>query len=102
MPRPVSSSSVRSASWPPCSAKTLADVDEWQTEMQLKSMRVGKVVLYTTGLTDHERAITGVEISTALDAAIADSLARHGDGAIAVIPEGPYVVPVRMSRAEQC
>jgi nickel-dependent lactate racemase len=80
------------------SAKTLADVDEWQTEMQLKSMRVGKVVLYTTGLTDHERAITGVEISTALDAAIADSLARHGDGAIAVIPEGPYVVPVHEPR----
>ncbi|QJP16056.1 nickel-dependent lactate racemase [Starkeya sp. ORNL1] len=80
------------------SAKTLADVDEWQTEMQLKPMRVGKVVLYTTGLTDHERAITGVEISAGLDAAIADSLARHGDGAIAVIPEGPYVVPVHEPR----
>lgn len=78
------------------SAKTLADVDEWQTEMQLKPMRVGKVVLYTTGLTDHERAITGVEISGGLDAAIADSLAEHGDGAIAVIPEGPYVVPVHV------
>src|SRR6266536_2480215 len=31
-------------------AKRFADVDEWQTEMQLKSMRVGRVLLYTTGL----------------------------------------------------
>ena len=28
-------------------AKTLADIDEWQTEMQLKPMRVGRVQLYT-------------------------------------------------------
>src|SRR6516162_679894 len=35
-------------------AKTLAEVDEWQTEMQLKSMRVGNVVLYTTGLDTEE------------------------------------------------
>ncbi|HEY9215100.1 MAG TPA: nickel-dependent lactate racemase [Ancylobacter sp.] len=75
-------------------AKTLADVDEWQTEMQLKPMRVGKVVLYTTGLTPGEREITGVEISSSLDGAIAESVHLHGDGAIAVIPEGPYVVPV--------
>ncbi|WP_207449093.1 nickel-dependent lactate racemase family protein [Roseomonas marmotae] len=76
------------------SAKTLADVDEWQTEMQLKPMRVGKVVLYTTGLDTREREITGVEISTSIDASIAESLRRGGDGAVAVIPEGPYVVPV--------
>jgi nickel-dependent lactate racemase len=31
-------------------AKRFADVDEWQTEMQLKSMRAGRVQLYTTGL----------------------------------------------------
>jgi len=75
-------------------AKTLADVDEWQTEMQLKPMRVGKVVLYTTGLSEAERAVTGVEISSSLDGAIAESQQLHGDSAIAVIPEGPYVVPV--------
>ncbi len=42
-------------------AKSLADIDEWQTEMQLKPMRVGRVQLYTTGLSDEERRITGVE-----------------------------------------
>jgi len=78
------------------SAKSLADIDEWQTEMQLKSMRVGKVVLYTTGLDEEERAITGVEISDNLDEVVANSVLAHGDAAIAVIPEGPYVVPVHL------
>jgi nickel-dependent lactate racemase len=75
-------------------AKTLAEVDEWQTEMQLKSMRVGRVQLYTTGLDDEELRITGVEVITDIDAAIAASIDRHGDPALALIPEGPYVVPV--------
>jgi len=75
-------------------AKSLADVDEWQTEMQLKPMRVGKVQLYTTGLDADEQRITGVEIVDSVDAALARSIARHRDPAVAVIPEGPYVVPV--------
>ena len=75
-------------------AKSLADIDEWQTEMQLKPMRVGRVKLYTTGLDAEERRITGVEIIGDLDAAVAESIARHGDPHVAVIPEGPYVVPV--------
>ena len=33
-------------------AKSLADVDEWQTEMQLKPMRVGRISLYTSGLSE--------------------------------------------------
>jgi lactate racemase len=75
-------------------AKKMADVDEWQTEMQLKPMRVGRVQLYTTGLTREERRITGVEIVPSLAEAVADSLERHRDLALAVIPEGPYVIPV--------
>ena len=75
-------------------AKSLAEIDEWQTEMQLKSMRLGRVQLYTEGLDAEERRITGVELIPSLDAAIAQSVERHGDPAIAVIPEGPYVIPV--------
>ena len=37
-------------------------MDEWQTEMQLKPMRKGRIQLYTTGLDPELRAITGVEI----------------------------------------
>jgi len=75
-------------------AKQLADVDEWQTEMQLKPMRSGSVCLYTTGLSDDEYALTGVERIDSLTDAIARSMAKHNDNAVAVIPEGPYVVPV--------
>ena len=75
-------------------AKSLAEVDEWQTEMQLKPMRIGDVQLYTTGLDAEERRITGVEVVPSLDRAIAESMARHGDDAVAIIPEGPYVIPV--------
>lgn len=75
-------------------AKSLADIDEWQSQMQLKPMAVGKVVLHTTGLSAAECALTGVEIASSLGAAIADSLARHADMDLAIIPEGPYVVPV--------
>lgn len=75
-------------------AKTLAEVDEWQTEMQLKSMRLGRVQLYTKGLDAEEQRITGVEIIESLDDAVAQSVRRSGDGAVAIIPEGPYVIPV--------
>jgi nickel-dependent lactate racemase len=75
-------------------AKKLADVDEWQTEMQLKSLRTGHVQLYTTGLTDEERALTGVELVGSVDDAVTAAMARASDRSIAVIPEGPYVVPV--------
>ena len=76
-------------------AKSLAEIDEWQSEMQLKPMRAGRVQLYTTGLDAHERRITAVEMIDSVDAAIAASMARTGDPGVAVIPEGPYVVPVR-------
>ena len=41
--------------------KQMADIDEWQTEMQLKPMRVGGIQLFTSGLNDEERKITGVD-----------------------------------------
>ena len=74
--------------------KSLADVDEWQTEMQLKPMRVGRVQLYTTGLTGDDVALTGVEPVASAGAAVVAALAYANDPALAVIPEGPYVVPV--------
>lgn len=75
-------------------AKQLADVDEWQTEMQLKPMRAGNVYLYTTGLNDADHALTGVLRTLDIKQAIADSIHEHDDLDVAVIPEGPYVVPV--------
>jgi nickel-dependent lactate racemase len=82
------------------SAKPHADIDEWQTQMQLKPMRVGRVRLYAGGLDSSARGLTGVEMIDDLDAAVARCVAASGDDAVAVIPEGPYVVPVfRPARA---
>ena len=61
--------------------------------MQLKPMRVGRVQLYTTGLGAEDLRVTAVEQVASVDEAIAASIARHGDPAVAIIPEGPYVVP---------
>ena len=77
--------------------KQFADVDEWQTEMQLKPMRVGLVQLFSTGLPVADHGLTGVEMlpntPNAVACAVAASIAKHGDAAVAAIPEGPYVIP---------
>ncbi|MEM7258841.1 MAG: nickel-dependent lactate racemase [Pseudomonadota bacterium] len=73
--------------------KSLADVDEWQTEMQLKPMRVGRIKLFAPNLDPSLHACTGVDSIDNLDRAIADSLSTQSDSQLAVIPEGPYVVP---------
>ena len=75
------------------SAKSHADIDEWQTEMQLKPMRVGTIHLYSEGLSPDDRALTGVAAIESLEAAVQASVARSGTRRLAVIPEGPYVVP---------
>jgi nickel-dependent lactate racemase len=73
--------------------KKLADVDEWQSEKMLEPMRAGRVQLYSTGLNVDERGLTGVDMVDSVERAIGESLARSGDRDVAVIPEGPYVVP---------
>ena len=72
--------------------KSHASIDEWQTQMQLKPMAIGRIALCTTGLKPEDHSLTGVRVVRSLEEAVTESLVR-GDGSIAVIPEGPYVVP---------
>jgi nickel-dependent lactate racemase len=81
------------------SRKRFADVDEWQTQMQVKPMRLGRVHLFTGGLKAEERALTGVHLVDSVEAAVAASVRETGDPHVAVIPEGPYVVPVYRAAA---
>ena len=85
------------------SRKTFADIDEWQTQMQLKPMRAGAVHLYTTGLSETDRQLTGVSISDSLNETVRrcveSAIEQGGDAAVAVIPEGPYVVPAYRGEA---
>lgn len=76
------------------SRKRFADVDEWQTQMQVKPMRLGRVHLYTDGLSTDDRALTGVNMVNSVEAIVRESVVDSGDRHVAVIPEGPYVVPV--------
>lgn len=81
-------------------AQSHANIDEWQTQMQLKPMSIGNIHLYTTGLPSQHHADTCVSIVPSLNQAVHESV-MAGDGTLAVIPEGPYVVPfVRSEQAQ--
>jgi nickel-dependent lactate racemase len=69
-------------------------IDEWETEMLLKPLRVGHVQLYSTGLSESERDLVFVETIPSVEEAVAASVRAHGDTQIAVVPEGPYVIPL--------
>jgi nickel-dependent lactate racemase len=75
------------------SRKQFADIDEWQTQMQLKPMKAGAVHLYTGGLPAADRALTGVHLIDSVEQTLQQCIEHSGDHAVAVIPEGPYVVP---------
>jgi hypothetical protein len=62
-------------------------------------MRVGVIQLYSEGLRGADRALTGVEMIESVSEAVRASVAAAGDPRIAVVPEGPYVVPVHRSAA---
>lgn len=72
--------------------KRFADIDEWESEMQMKAQRAATVQLYTD-LDESDRALTGVELVESVEEAVQESVAASRDSSVAVIPEGPYVVP---------
>lgn len=70
-----------------------AHVDEWQTEMLVKALRVGTVKLYTTGLSQEDLKDVCVEPVSSVEDAVVASVQAHKDPDVAVVPEGPYVIP---------
>ena len=73
--------------------KKMADIDEWETEMQLKSQRIATIKLFSGGLQGKDRELTGVELIDSIEKAALESVIQSKSKAVAVIPEGPYVVP---------
>lgn len=73
--------------------KSHAAIDEWQTQMQTKPMNLGNIHLVTDGLHETDYSLTGVRVSSSLQEAAEASLRCSPDRAVAVIPEGPYIVP---------
>jgi len=74
--------------------KDSASIDEWETVMQIKAMKKGRLHIYSEGLKEEEKMLTGIEVVSSLEGSILKSIKESGDRHIAVIPEGPYVIPV--------
>lgn len=80
-------------------SKQVAEIDEWETEMQLKPMRLGSIHLYSKMLSDNQQSITGVRRVTSLSETLQSCVRLQNDKQVAVIPDGPYTIPVYSAEA---
>ena len=78
-------------------SKQVAEIDEWETEMQIKPMRLGSIHLYSKMLSDSQQSITGVRQVTSLSETLQSCVRLQNDKQVAVIPDGPYTIPVYMA-----
>ena len=69
-------------------------IDEWQTEMLIKALRIGNIRIFTTGLSQADLKDIYIEPVHSLKEAVLASMAVQGDREVAVVPEGPYVIPL--------
>ncbi|SPD76052.1 conserved hypothetical protein [uncultured Desulfobacterium sp.] len=81
--------------------KTRADIDEWETEMQLKVAKMGKIHLYSSCLRKSDRQLTCVSPVQSMADAIQHSVEYFGDKRVVVIPEGPYVIPKYIAKSRK-
>jgi nickel-dependent lactate racemase len=75
-------------------SRQVAEIDEWETEMQLKPMRLGSIHLFSKMLPDDQQSITGVRQVTSLAETLQSCVRLQDDKQVAVIPDGPYTIPV--------
>lgn len=73
--------------------RNLARVDEWQTQMLVKALRRGRIQLFS-GLKPEDLDDCCVEPVNSVEQAIQESVLAQGELRLAVIPEGPYVIPM--------
>jgi len=70
-------------------------MDQWQLEELAKVRRKAKVKFVTDGLPAETVNGLFVESAATVESAVAEALSEHGKTArIAVVPKGPYVLPV--------
>lgn len=77
------------------SESATCEMDEWQLVMLKKVLSHCRVKVVSGGLPADVLRRCRVEPADSVEEAVADALAEHGPGAtLAVIPKGPYVLPV--------
>ena len=74
-------------------SKELADIDEWETQMQVRAQKQAHVQLYAPSLSEANQNLTGVTLVDSVKEQLKQNLANSSDRRLAVIPEGPYVIP---------
>jgi nickel-dependent lactate racemase len=75
-------------------AQASAKIDEWQTQMLLRATRAFKVQLYAPGLNPEDRELACVELVDSMEHAIERSVEGSGYPEIAIVAEGPYLIPI--------
>jgi lactate racemase len=78
--------------------QAFAEIDEWQTEMLLRATRAFRVQLYAPGLNPEDRELTCVEMVDSIEQAIEHSIESSGHSEVAVVAEGPYLIPICTAR----
>lgn len=73
--------------------KDRADIDEWSTELLARARQQVHIMLYSEGLTQAQFELTGTHRITSIEQGLKLALQDQERREIAVIPEGPYVVP---------
>ena len=74
--------------------------DQWQLEEHAKAARHADIWVYSDGVEPHTLAQLFVRPIDSIEQAIDEAMRKHGPGAtLAIIPEGPYVLPVLAGRA---
>lgn len=73
--------------------KNQADIDEWSTELLARAQQRAKIMLYSEGLTQDQFELTGAQSVTSIEQGLMLALQGQERRELAVIPEGPYVVP---------
>jgi lactate racemase len=70
-------------------------MDQWQVEELAKVRRKARVKIVTDGLSPDVLSSCFVEPAASVESALAESLAEYGPEAqVALIPKGPYVLPM--------
>ena len=70
-------------------------IDQWTIQMIVRGLDAGRVLFYTDGIDRERMAHCLVEPVDSVEQGVRMGLETHGpDATIAVVPEGPYVIPL--------